>query len=96
MSKKVLSPTQTTGPPFFLSGGEWFLQVEDHPGGTITLQFKGLASPRYIDSDVVFSAGDDGRKFFYASRESSYRVTASTVGASVFVLSGRDSGEGPQ
>lgn len=76
---QFLGQEQTTSDTFSNITGIVQVTVEDHAGGTWTLQRRAPSSDTWIDLDVTFVA--EGSKVFYASEALIYRLDGGTVGA---------------
>ena len=80
---KVLESTDAAmGREFSCPGGPMEISVEDHAGGTYTLQIK-TPSGRWLDTDITFT--DNGVKDFRStsSRKVRYRLQTGAVAGAV-------------
>lgn len=84
---QILGTTQTTSDTFTPIGGEMYLLMDGHAGGTWKLQVKA-PSGNWVDLDgdpggVKFEA--DGMIHFYGVPWLPYRLTGGTAGAQAWV-----------
>ena len=91
LQAKILEASETTGREFSVPSGERVqIAVEDHAGGTITLQYKSLKGTNTwqdITGDGGVTFTDDGVKTFWSSPALTYRLSGGTVGAQAWLLS---------
>ena len=80
---QILQATQTTGPEFYVAGGDFWLVCVAHAGGKWVLEFQDPADDTsWIALDVDFTA--NGAKFWKASSAFKYRITGGIVGARAY------------
>lgn len=86
--KQILAAAQTTSDVFNLEGGQTFILLRAHAGGTWKLQ---LLTPdgEWVDigdnsSGVAFDG--DGLQFFYSQGYLSYRLTGGNAGALAWIF----------
>ena len=81
--KQILSITQTISEEFQLPGGNSFITLAVHSGGTWKLQMKTPDDEWIAFDDVIFAAA--GQKAFVSVFGPMYRVTGGTVGAKAWI-----------
>ena len=79
---KILGATQSIGDKWPAIGGIYYVVLDDHSGGTWTVQ---ILTPlgNWIDTDLTFT--DNGVKRFDACPGFFYRINGGTDGASAWI-----------
>lgn len=78
--RQVLHETQSTSDVWTTAGGPGWVLVEQHGGGTWTLQVRAPVGGSWIDLDIEFD--NDGLQDYSVPAGSSLRLTGGTAGAS--------------
>lgn len=79
MANSVLSSTQTTSDTFVLTGYIGWVSVENHQGGTWTLQYESEDGTSWISTNRTWDS--DGVQNFQLPPLINLRLTGGTVGA---------------
>ena len=88
--QKILESNEATGKEFSTPGGICLVQLENHAGGEWQLESKKFSGDGWVKDQMTFV--DEGRKAWYTTYDSKYRLTGGDVGAEAYLLSSRDIG----
>ena len=88
---EILKATETTGAAFGLPGQVCQIVLEEHAGGTWTLQYSRDKGVSWKDvkgdaTDTAYTWDSDAIQTLYGSPQLRYRLTGGTVGAIAFAI----------